>query len=106
MIDFDKTKYPLDHEWEDKFPNIDKNKFGNIYDTYYVVQCLKCNIRIQCEEVNSNKTKSIYKVNQFVVSDGISHDTIYSVYNSVINSVIDYTKVYSCAEMMIKKLLE
>lgn len=94
---FDKNKYPLDHNFiEYTLPgsiitNLDC--YSN-YTVKYRVYCAKCDIYINHEESENNNLFHCW-----IPLDKV----LFSIKDK---SKFDFTKVYSCAEMAIKKLLE
>jgi hypothetical protein len=96
MINFNKSKYPSDHEFISVY---DYTLYESIYSIGYQIECTKCNIYIRHEETVSRNTTITDLFGYWTTSFG----NIYMKHN---RDNIDYGVVLSCAEMMIKKLLE
>ena len=114
MIKFDKTKYPLDHIWEDvTSTNYNKKVFLEVYNVFYTVRCKTCRLEIHHSELNSNhenyETTVLYE-DHFYFNAGILYgipETKYDILIEITNELdMDYNLILSCAEIMIKKLLE
>ncbi len=104
MIGFDKFKYPLDHKWIDKLNNSDwANTHYYLFDTYYEIQCEVCNLFIRHEDRNILSYNGV--IDYFVALNPMNYDG-----NPIIRfnnrKDIDFSKIYSCKEMLIKNIIE
>lgn len=100
MINFDKNKYPLDHEWIDIFQSKDESLTRDVFIIHCYIECIKCKITVFHKEISS-KVKNLHFYKQLCVNDKGGH-ILYDAYDDAIN----YEKIYSCSEMAIKRLLE
>ena len=105
MKNFNKTKYPLDHEWIDvENGNYHQDVFNKVFNIAYIVCCSKCKLNIIHQEINKN-------YDDYETIKLCEEDMFYTVMNnefitSCDVSKIDYENIYSCAEYLIKGLLE
>lgn len=99
MVNFDKNKYPLDHEFENNSSLYYVN-YGKFYEIGYDILCKKCNLFIRHEEVIREQTVDF--LNDCFYAE-IDNKLLFHYVN---RDIFTFSKVLSCAEVMIKKLLE
>lgn len=92
MKNFDKTNFPLDHNFKEDYA-YDEGGCINYY-TAYSVKCVNCNL------FTSHMEHDTYEENDFFHCGIANTGTVY------LSIKTDFNKVYSCAEVQIKKLLE
>lgn len=110
MIGFDYKKYSLDHEWKDCLDKETHERLEIYYSQFiiaYEITCVKCGLFIGHEEVDCNKNTPGFTAQMnnslFWVADKRLNKLI--VKNNFRDG-IDYSKIYSCAEMLIKDIIE
>lgn len=97
MKNFNIDFFDKNHNWDDVDLFLGETDYN--YHTYYNIICKKCELGIYCwnDVVNNEFNFSVYKSKNYICK--------YVIY-LVKNGIIDYNKVPSCNEMIIKNLLE
>ncbi len=95
MKGFDPDKFPKDHIWKDYFNFSEKTTC--YYNIIYNVFCENCYMIIGHSEP---KAPAGFRKNMFVVYELHRSEIYYT------SCAIDYTKIYSCSEMLIKNIIE
>lgn len=99
MIGFDPTKYPKDHHWIFKSINTESLLFSK----QYIIKCINCNIEVSHEERIRFDNDELYIINS---SFFVRYDNYFYIVKFGKNYIPLYDKVLSCAEMIIKNIIE
>lgn len=105
ILNFDKNKFPLDHEWVDNSDyKYHPEVFVEVFDIAYSVICSKCRLNLVNQKLNKNYKK--YEEIKLYEDDNMFYIIRDNEYMNFHTDEIDYEYIYSCSEFIIKDLLE
>lgn len=102
MKNFDRSKYPLDHNFVEHIASNANNDYIARFNIYYNIECINCGLFISHEECLYSKVNDWF--NCLILDSNNSESIKLFCYES--RDYFDFSKVYSCADVQIKKLLE